>query len=262
MKNKSTLPCLFIAHGSPLNAILQNEYTETLQFIGNELKPLVKSILCISAHWRTEGVYISGAEKLSTIYDFSGFPEELYKINYNPNGNIELTNKIFSLLSKYNPKIDAKRGIDHGAWSILIHLFPHYDIPVVQLSLNLDFKLQQHYEISSLLKPLREEGVLIIGSGNIVHSFFAFSDEKNAESPDWAIEFDHTIKKALIEKNHETIIKYRRLFGKSAKLSVPTEEHYIPLLYIIGLQQEKDKIRFIYEKFQNSGMSMRSFILE
>jgi 4,5-DOPA dioxygenase extradiol len=172
--------------------------------------------------------------------------------NINP-----LEKRRYLFLSQYDPKIDAKRGIEHGAWSILIHLFPHYDIPVLQLSLNLDFKLQQHYEIRSLLKPIREEGVLIIGSG-----IFAFSEEINAESPDWAIEFDHSIKKALIEKNHETIIKYRRLFGKSAKLSVPTDEHYIPLIYIIGLQNEKDQIRFIYEKFQNSGMSMRSFILE
>ena len=141
-------------------------------------------------------------------------------------------------------------------------MFPLADIPTVLLSLNLDFKLSQHYDVGKLLKPLREQGVLIIGSGNIVHSFFSFHEDLNAPSPDWAIDFDQKIKNALMNKNHDEIIKYRRLFGRSAKLSVPTDEHYLPLLYISALQNENDTLTFIYEKFQNSGMSMRSFIYE
>ncbi len=254
-------PCLFVAHGSPMNAIQQNDYTIKLNEIGNNLKEKTKAIICFSAHWQTEGLYISGAEQLKTIYDFSGFPQELYKINYSPKGDQELTVKVKNILENYQAQIDYQRGIDHGAWSILTHLFPKADIPVVLISQNLNFKLAEHYAIGEALKLLRNEGILFIASGNIVHSFFSYSEDIAAPSPDWALDFDSKMKEAIITKDHNSIIRYRRIYGKSAKLSVPTEEHFIPLLYILGLRNEFDNLNFFYEKFQNSGMSMRSFLL-
>ncbi len=152
-----------------------------------------------------------------------------------------------------------KRPIDHGAWSVLNHLFPKADIPVVQLSCNLNFKTSEHYKMAELLKPLREKDILILGSGNIVHSFYAYNPEEKTPPPDWAVEFDDKIKEALLNHDHETIIRYRRIFGKIGKISVPTEDHYIPLLYALGAQTPKEKITFLHEGFQNGAMSMRSF---
>nr|BFD32366.1 4,5-DOPA dioxygenase extradiol [Pigmentibacter ruber] len=260
MQNINT-PCLFIAHGSPMNAIGKTDFSIKLNEIGNSLKNKINAIVCFSAHWRTEGLFISGANSLRTIYDFSGFPNELSNIVYTPQGSPGLAKRVKAELKDFSPILDDNRGIDHGAWSILIHLFPLADIPVVLISQNLDFKLTQHYEIGKILRPLRDENILFIGSGNIVHSFFSFSPDISAPTPDWAIFFDEKIKNALENKDHNTILRYRRLFGKSAKLAVPTEEHFIPLLYIIGLESESDQIEFFYDKFQNSSMSMRSFIL-
>ncbi|WGL59685.1 class III extradiol ring-cleavage dioxygenase [Pigmentibacter sp. JX0631] len=260
MQNENT-PCLFIAHGSPMNAIEKSDFSIKLNEIGNSLKNNISSIVCFSAHWRTEGLFISHSHKLKTIYDFSGFPSELSNVVYSPPGNPDLAERLKNELKDFAPILDEKRGIDHGAWSILIHLFPSADIPVVLISQNLDLKLNQHYEIGKILRPFRNEKILFIGSGNIVHSFFSFSQDISAPSPEWATSFDEKIKSALENKDHNTIIKYRRIFGKNAKLSVPTEEHFIPLLYIIGLESDTDQIEFLYEKFQNSSMSMRSFML-
>ncbi|APJ03632.1 dioxygenase [Silvanigrella aquatica] len=261
MEQSQSATAMFIGHGSPLNAIIRNDYTETLAHLGRNISKNINSIVCISAHWNTEGIFITGAENLKTIYDFSGFPDELYQIKYAPKGNPKLAQEMQLLLKDYSPQIDFNRGLDHGAWSVLVHMFPKVDIPVLQLSLNLNFRTADHYKLALLLKPLRKEGILFLGTGNIVHSFFSFDQDINAPSPQWAIDFDLNIKKALIERDHNSIIRYRRIFGRSAKLSVPTEEHYLPLLYIIALQEEAESVNFIYEKFQNSGMSMRSFTL-
>ena len=258
---KTNTPCLFIAHGSPMNAIEKSDFSTKLNELGNLLKNSITSIVCFSAHWRTEGLFISNSQNLKTIYDFSGFPSELSNIVYSPPGNPELAERLKNELKDFTPILDERRGIDHGAWSILIHLFPLADIPVVLISQNLNFKLNQHYEIGKILSPFRKEKILFIGSGNIVHSFFSFSQDISAHTTEWATSFDEKIKNALENKDHNTILKYRRLFGKNAKLSVPTEEHFIPLLHIIGLEAESDRIVFIYEKFQNSSMSMRSFML-
>ncbi|WP_338637656.1 class III extradiol ring-cleavage dioxygenase [Spirobacillus cienkowskii] len=258
----SIMPLIFIGHGSPKNAILENNYVKKIKHFGKTLIQNVNTIVCISAHWNTEGVWISGAEKLNTIYDFSGFPEDLYKIKYEPKGNKELALKIKNMLLDYEVSIDEKRGIDHGAWSVLMHLYPDARIPVIQLSLNLNFKTADHYKMAQLLKPLRNEGILFIGSGNIVHSFFSFSPEENAATPDWARDFDNNIKTALKNRDHNSIIRYRRIFGKNAKKSVPTEEHFLPLIYIIGLQEKEENVNFIYEEFQNASMSMLSFIIQ
>ena len=256
---KKLLPALFIAHGSPMNIIANNDFTKSISSYAEKIKPHIKSILCISAHWQSEGVKVTGANRLETIYDFSGFPEELSQIKYNPIGNEGLTNEVYSLLKDFKPEIDKKRGIDHGAWSVLHHMFPKADIPYVQLSCNLDFRTSEHYAMAKQLAPLREKGVLIIGSGNIVHSFYAYDAEDKTPPPDWAVEFDDKIKEALLKNDHETIIRYRRIFGKIGKVSVPTEDHYIPFLYAIGVQKPDEKIKFIYEGFQNGAMSMRSF---
>ena len=258
----SKMPLIFIGHGSPENAILENNYVKKIKQFGKTLIQNVNTIVCISAHWNTEGVWTSGADKLNTIYDFSGFPEDLYKIKYEPKGNKELALKIKNMLLDYEVSIDEKRGIDHGAWSVLMHLYPDARIPVIQISLNLNFKTVDHYKMAQLLKPLRDEGILFIGSGNIVHSFFSFSPEENAVTPDWAKDFDNNIKTALKNQDHNSIIRYRRIFGKNAKKSVPTEEHFLPLIYIIGLQEKEENVNFIYEEFQNASMSMASFIIQ
>lgn len=254
-------PTMFVGHGSPMNSIANNIYTQSLFQIGENLKNKINAILCISAHWQTEGIYVSASQNQKIIYDFSGFPDELYKVKYPAPGSEDLAKKVTILLSDQNAKLDYIRGLDHGCWCVLKHMFPKADIPTVQLSLNLNFRTKDHYSVASQLKSLREEGILILGSGNIVHSFYSFNPNENADPPEWGIEFDSKIKLALINNDHDSIIQYRKIFGKIAKLSVPTDEHYLPILYTIALQQEEEKVQFIYEGFQNSSFSMRSLII-
>lgn len=252
-------PCAFFGHGSPMNIIAKNEYTQTLKSFGQKIKNQITSILCISAHWQTEGVFVTGSQQYKTIYDFSGFPESLYQVQYNAPGLPSLAKSVSLCLKDYHAEIHPTRGLDHGTWSVLVHLFPEADIPVVQLSCNLNFKTSEHYEMGKLLRSFREQGVFIMGSGNIVHSFYEYDEDEKYPAPVWAIEFDAMMKECLLKKDHLSIQRYRRLYGKNAKLSVPTEDHFVPLLYPLALQSDKETTKFIYEGFQNGAMSMRSF---
>lgn len=249
------LPVIFIGHGNPMNAILENPYTEALKKLGEEI-PKPKAIMVISAHWETEGAYITGEDEPKQIYDFYGFPKELYELVYRPSGAKEYVEKVLIELMEENILMDSKWGIDHGAWAVLKHMYPKADIPVFQLSLNKNQNESYHYNLGKKLIKLREMGILIVASGNIVHNLGRMKYEMDAEPFDWAIEFDKFIAKAIAEGEHKKLIEYKKL-GKIAELSVPTEEHYLPLLYIAALQQEEDKVKFIYEGIQHGSMSMR-----
>ncbi|MBU3128772.1 4,5-DOPA dioxygenase extradiol [Clostridium tagluense] len=250
------MPVLFIGHGSPMNAILNNSYTEAIcKSIENIPKP--EAILVISAHWETDGTCITASDSPKQIYDFYGFPEELYNIKYNPTGAKKYAEMVATELADSNIMLTEKWGLDHGAWSVLAHMYPKADIPVFQMSLNRLGDANYHYNLGKKLSVLREKGILIIGSGDIVHNLRIMNYEMNAKPFDWASEFDNYISEAIVSRMHDNIIHYEK-FGKSAELSVPTKEHYLPLLYIAGLQEESDEVNFIYKGIQHSSMSMTS----
>ena len=250
------MPVLFLGHGSPINVVLDNDYTRDLVELGKNLeKP--KAILVLSAHWKTRGGYINYAEKPKQIYDFYGFPEELYNIKYEPNGGKEYAEKVYRILKEDGYQLTAEWGLDHGAWGVLNSLFPNADVPTFQVSLNGDLSEEEHYKIGRKLAKLREEGILIIGSGNIVHNFQSFDYEMYGEGSKEAKEFDNYIKEALLNNDSDKIVNYKKL-GDLAKFAAPSDEHYLPMIYISALQEEDDKVEFIHESIQNKTMSMRS----
>jgi 4,5-DOPA dioxygenase extradiol len=250
------MPVLFIGHGSPMNAILNNSYTEAIcKSVENIPRP--KAILVISAHWETEGTFITVADAPEQIYDFYGFPQELYNIKYNPTGAKKYAEMALKELEGSNVMLTEKWGLDHGAWSVLTHMYPEADIPVFQMSLNRLGDEKYHYNLGRKLSVLREKGILIIGSGDIVHNLGIMNSEVESNPFDFAIEFDNYISEAIKNRTHDDIISYQKL-GKTSKLSVPTKEHYLPLLYIAGLQEATDEINFIYKGIQNGSISMTS----
>ncbi|MGL5641773.1 MAG: 4,5-DOPA dioxygenase extradiol [Paraclostridium sp.] len=249
-------PVLFIGHGSPMNAIMENSYTERLNKLGEKLdRP--KAIMVISAHWVTNGTYITEQDSPKEIYDFYGFPEELYKVKYSTSGAKPYINKVFEELKDYNVKLTDTWGIDHGAWCILKHIFPKADIPVFQLSLNALENEEYHYNLGKKLSNLREEGILILGSGNIVHNLREMKADKNANPYAWAAEFDEFVANAVIKGDHDKLINYK-VIGREAFLSAPTDEHYLPLLYISALMEEGDKVEFIFTGIEHGSLSMTS----
>ncbi|MBU3113926.1 4,5-DOPA-extradiol-dioxygenase [Clostridium lacusfryxellense] len=250
------MPVLFIGHGSPMNAVLSNEYTEAISK-STENIPRPEAILVISAHWETDGTFITSSDSPEQIYDFYGFPKELYDIKYKPTGSKKYAQIVADELKELGVKLTEKWGIDHGAWSVLRHMYPKADIPVFQMSLNRLKDEQYHYNLGKKLSKLRDKGILIIGSGDIVHNLRIMDYDTFALPFDFATEFDNYISGSIEHREHENIIAYQKL-GESAKLSVPTKEHYLPLLYIAGLQEESDEVNFIYKGIQNGSISMTS----
>ena len=264
MNQDDKMPVLFIGHGSPLNIILKNKFTDSLVKLGKDL-PRPKAIMVISAHWLTVGTYVSCTEKPETIYDFYGFPHELYKIKYPCPGSPVHARSVSDSLRKAQVKCSNDRGLDHASWAILKHMYPEADIPVFEMSLDYSFNewhpkpLQYHYDLASRLAGLREKGVLIIGSGNIVHNLGLINFQNiDAEPYDWAIEFDEKVKFDLMDGNHKELINYQNI-GPSAYFAVPTLDHYLPMIYGIALQGKNEPLRFTYEGFQNGSISMRCF---
>ncbi len=255
MMSSSKMPVFFIGHGSPMNAIQDNPFTQSLKEMRNSLAELPQTILVVSAHWNTRGSYVNNSPIPKMIYDFSGFPDELYDIEYPAMGAPELAQEI----SEAFPEIrtDQRWGLDHGAWAPLFHMFPDAEIPVFQLSVDVNMPGQSHFNLAAELKELRQKGVLIIGSGNIVHNLKHWVPNEDAEPFDWAVEFDEWVKERIISRQFDDLFNYN-LIEKSAILSVPTPEHYYPMLYVLGLMDEDDEIKFTYEKVSSS-MSMRSF---
>ncbi|MDP7321502.1 MAG: 4,5-DOPA dioxygenase extradiol [Bacteriovoracaceae bacterium] len=250
------MPVLFLGHGNPMNAIQENKFTQSLNQLGENL-PRPKAILMISAHWETNGVFVTGMERPKTIHDFGGFPKELFEVQYPAPGAPEIAKNVSNEIEKPNIKIDINKwGLDHGTWSVLKHIFPNADVPVFQLSLDRTKPMEFHFEMGKKLKFLREQGVMIMGSGNIVHNLKEVNWKPDAKAYDWAIEFDKWVKNKIDNKNYEPLFK-EALNSQAGKLSIPTLEHYLPLLYTLGASDESDELTYDYEGIDMSSMSMR-----
>lgn len=250
------MPVLFVGHGSPMNAITDTPFSRAWTEVGVKLaRP--SAILCVSAHWETRGVMVTAMERPRTIHDFYGFPEALHSKLYPAPGSPTLARKTAELVRKAPVTLDEAWGLDHGTWSVLARMFPRADIPVLQLSLDATRNPAWHYDLARELKPLREQGVLIMGSGNIVHNLRRISREYPDTGFDWAIEFDARIKGLIDTGDHQAIIDYPRL-GRAAQLSVPTNEHYLPLLYALAVKDEKEPIVYFNDATTMGSISMRS----
>lgn len=240
-----------------MNALYDNAYTRGWSQIGKNI-PRPKAILCISAHWYFPATAVTTAEKPQTIHDFGGFPRELYEIEYPAPGSPELANRVREILSPLDVGLDERWGLDHGTWSVLCHVFPEADIPVIQLSIDETEPPDFHYEIGKRLAPLREEGVLIMGSGNLVHNLHTYAWGKNAVEPfDWAVRFEKQAREFLLSGTDAPLVNYETL-GRDAQLSAPTPDHYLPLLYVMGARQNGDEVTFPVEGVDGGSVSMLS----
>jgi 4,5-DOPA dioxygenase extradiol len=257
------MPVIFVGHGSPMNCIEENEFSLTWKKIG-KLLPTPKTILCISAHWETEGTFVTAMDTPKTIHDFYGFPKELYEIEYPAKGDKNLAQQITKLIKKTKVNLDNSWGLDHGCWSVLRRMYPLANIPIIQLSLDNFKEPKDHFELAKELISLREEGILIIGSGNIIHNLSMIeliNNDINTEYGfDWAKKIHDKINKLIIQKDHNKLIDYE-LLGEEANLAIPTNEHYLPMLYILSLMTKKDKLEFFNDKLIAGSLSMTSFIL-
>ncbi|HLP32766.1 MAG TPA: 4,5-DOPA dioxygenase extradiol [Bacteroidia bacterium] len=256
-KKAQRMPALFIGHGSPMNALAQNAFTQSLTKTGNEL-PLPKAILVVSAHWQTNGTFVADTTKPKTIHDFGGFPRALFEVEYPAPGAPEFAKQTRELIKSVEVKFDHDMGFDHGAWTVLKHMYPKANIPVYQLSLDYTQPAQYHYNLAMQLNALRDKGVLIVGSGNIVHNLGMLNWNDPQAKFDWSVEFDTTVKNKLTAKDHQSLIHYEKL-GQAARLSIPTNEHYLPMLYIAALQQKSENISYLYEGIEMGSISMRCF---
>lgn len=253
------MPILFLGHGSPMNAIEENEFVEGFRNITSEI-PTPNAILCISAHWETNGTFVTAMEQPKTIHDFGGFPQELFEVQYPAKGSPELAKEITNITQKTQIELDHSWGLDHGTWSVVKHLYPKANIPVLQLSIDRTKNPNYHYELANELNSLRHKGVLIIGSGNIVHNLRMVEWRKLNErfGFDWAIQTNEKIKEYVLDGNHKDLIDYKNQ-GKEFLLSIPTPEHYIPLLYILGLKSKSDQIKIFNDKAVAGSLTMTSF---
>jgi 4,5-DOPA dioxygenase extradiol len=249
-----TMPALFVGHGSPMNAIEDNEFSRAWSEAAKSL-PRPRAILCISAHWETVGSQVTAMERPKTIHDFDGFPEPLYAKRYPAPGAHDVARLAQDTVRKTQVSLDFDWGLDHGAWSVLCRMFPQADVPVVELSLDRTQEPAYHYELGRELKGLRKKGVLIIGSGNMVHNLRKIVWQDTAY--DWALEFDAKMKHLILSGDHDSIIRYPKL-GQAARLAVPANEHYLPLLYVLALQDKADEVRFFADKVTLGSTSMRS----
>lgn len=252
-----TMPAIFFGHGNPMNALLQNGYTEAWGKIGREL-PRPKAILCISAHWYIQGVAVTAMPAPRTIHDFGGFPPELYAVQYPAPGSPELAARVRDLLAPIDVTMDERWGLDHGTWSVLVHVFPDAEVPVVQLSIDETQPAAFHYHLSKRLMPLRDEGVLVIGSGNLIHNLHAYAWGRHDVKPfDWALRFEEKARAFVLADDHGPLIEYETL-GRDAMFAAPTPDHYLPLLYILALKREGEQVTFPIEGFDGGSISMTS----
>lgn len=256
------MPAFFIGHGSPMNAITDNKFTQDLAKSTRNL-PNPNAIMVISAHWLTKGTFISVNKFPKAIYDFGGFPNALYDIKYEPIGSPEYALQVKTLLDhSHNIQTNDMMGLDHGAWSILRHMYPKANIPVFQLSIDVTQPAKYHYDLMKQLAALRKKGLMIVGSGNIVHNLGHVNWNNTTSGPyDWTVEFDTYVKNNLETGNHMALVDYLKA-GTSAQLSVPTNEHYLPMLYVLGIQEKNEQLKFIHHSFDMGSISMRSFILQ
>jgi 4,5-DOPA dioxygenase extradiol len=251
------MPAIFFGHGNPMNAVTNNNYTEGWQRMGKQT-PRPKAILSISAHWFVPetGVTISTAPR--TIHDFGGFPRELYQVQYPAPGDPELARRVKTLLEPLQVNLDNSWGLDHGTWSVLRHVYPAADVPVVQLSIDETQPSSFHFDVGRKLAPLRDEGILIVGSGNLVHNLHTYAWGRHVPDPyDWAIRFENEAKEMMLAGEYKPLINYETL-GPEASLSIPTPDHYLPLLYVIATRQQGEVITFPIEGVDGGSISMLS----
>ncbi len=254
------MPVLFVGHGSPMNAIEDNVWSRAFRALATTL-PRPKAILAVSAHWYVEGTSTTASERPETIHDFGGFPDELFRVQYPAPGDPALARRVVGLVGERRGSLDTEWGLDHGTWSVLVHLRPAADVPVVQLSIDERLAPAEHLAIGQALAPLRDEGVLIMGSGNVVHNLrHAFSARRGGETrtPAWARDFDASVAKALAARDHAALV--HALDGDAGRLAHPTPDHYLPLLYAAGASSAADVARFPIEGFDWTSLSMRSVV--
>lgn len=253
------MPILFLGHGSPMNAIEENQFVEGFRNVGKTI-PKPNAILCISAHWLTKGTKVTAMDLPPTIHDFGGFPKALFDVQYQAPGSPELAKETQQILSPIAVELDDSWGLDHGAWSVIKHLYPNADIPVIQMSIDYNQPMNYHFELANKLQSLREKGILIIGSGNIIHNLrmvdFANMDKDNY-GYDWAIEVREKVNNFLLDGNYNPLIQYEKQ-SKAFQLAIPTPDHYIPLLYILGLQQKNEQLSLFNDKLVAGSLSMTS----
>ena len=250
-----TMPALFLGHGNPMNALARNRYTEAWAALAAGI-PRPKAILAVSAHWFVPETGVTIATAPRTIHDFGGFPRELYEVEYPAPGDPALARRVQRLLEPVSVRLDESRGLDHGAWAVLRHMYPRADVPVVELSIDETRPASFHYELGRRLAPLRDEGVLIAASGNLVHNLHAYAwGRQGVEAFDWAVRFEKQARAMLLADEHAPLVEYESL-GQDAWLLIPTPEHYLPLLYAIGCRQERDPIRFPVEGVDGGSVSM------
>lgn len=257
--NNGLMPLLFVGHGSPMNAVSDNEFVEGWRSLAETI-PRPESILCISAHWETKGTFVTAMDNPETIHDFGGFPPELYTVQYPAPGNPGLATEVKDLVTAAPVMPDYRWGLDHGCWSVLRHIYPEADIPVVQMSLDYTKDPDYHYHLAGELLPLRSRGVLIIGSGNMVHNL-GLIDWSNMDGAghgyDWALEANEKMMKLISEGNHKSLIDYHSL-GSAFDMAIPTTEHFLPLLCILALKTGDDKVSFFNNKAVGGSMTMTS----
>ena len=251
------MPVMFVGHGSPMNVVEKNRFTEGWKKMAG-LLPRPAAVLCVSAHWYGDGTSVSAAEKPGTIYDFYGFPRQLYEIAYPAPGAPELAGRTAELLGAESTYLDPERGLDHGAWSVLHFMYPQADVPVCQLSIDAHLTPQQSYETGKKLRPLRDEGILILGSGDVVHNLARLDWNMSGGYP-WADEFDAYIKSALLEGRHDDVVHYGR-GGTAAGLAFTHRDHYDPLLYALGAVEEGEKVDVHNDERLMGSLSMTSYL--
>ncbi len=258
MSSTEKMPVLFLGHGSPMNAIEENEFVANFRRLGNEMvRP--NAILCISAHWETNGTYVTAMQNPPTIHDFGGFPQELFEVQYPAPGSPQLAKQTKAIITKTNVGLDDKWGLDHGAWSVIKHLYPNADIPVIQMSIDYTQPAKYHYELAKELNGLRTKGVLIVGSGNMVHNLRMVSWKRLNEvyAYDWTIEANEKMKNFIVNEDHKSLMNFKSQ-GKAFELAIPTPEHYMPLIYTLALKTKNEEITIFNDKPVGGSLTMTS----
>lgn len=249
------MPAVFFGHGNPMNALLRNAWTDGWAMIGRDI-PKPRAVLCVSAHWYVPATQVTAMLAPRTIHDFGGFPRELFEVEYPAAGDPKLARRVQGLLAPIPTGLDQQWGLDHGTWSVLRHVFPDADVPIVQLSIDETRPAEFHYETGKRLAPLREEGILVVGSGNLVHNLHAYAWGRHGVEPlDWAVRFEAGARQLLDAGNHEPLVHYESL-GRDATLAAPTPDHYLPLLYVIALQVPGEHVSFPVAGFDGGSVSM------
>lgn len=254
---QSRMPTIFFGHGNPMNALHDNAWSQGWAAIGQRV-PRPRAILCVSAHWYLPGTAVTAMAAPRTIHDFGGFPRELFEVQYPAPGDLDLVRRVRELLDPLPVREDRSWGLDHGTWSVLLHAFPAADVPVVQLSIDESQPPAFHYALGRSLQPLRDEGILLVGSGDVVHNLHTYAWGRHPAEPfDWALRFEAKARELMLRGDHAALIDYANL-GRDAELSIPTPDHYLPLLYVLGASVDGEAVTFPVEGMDGGSISMLS----